>query len=208
MLYAACCLCIFFLMNYIVTLILITITTVSSLSAISTIKEYNIRVPLNTVRKSTNPLDILSELWNDPRPIGTVVRSNRTFVGKVKNDDGTLKDIPYCILSEKIQICGESFQILLYPRGRFVGDDNNLVNVSGPAAVYLRYLPKEYGNEIDITYKLRLVDSRNNVPLAITTSGGLPKSNNTWSSAMTFCSEVGEVMSSMFISYHKKLSTN
>lgn len=195
--------CIFFLMNYVVTLILITVTTVSCLSAISTTKNYKIRVPLNTVRKSTNPLDILSELWNDPRPIGAVVRSNRTFVGKVKNDDGILKDIPYCVLSDKFQIFGESFQILLYPRGRFVGDDNNLVNVSGPAAVYLRYLPKEYGNEIDITYRLRLVDSRNNVPLPIATSGGLPRSNNTWSSAMTFCSEAGEVMISIFISYHE-----
>jgi hypothetical protein len=192
-------------MYYIVTLILLTVTSVNTLSVISTKKEYNVKVPFKTVRDSSNPIDILSELWNDPRPIGTVIQSNRAFVGKVLNDDGIIRDIPYCILSDQFDICGENFQILLYPRGRFVDDDKNSLNVSGPAAAYLRYLPNKYGNEIDITYKLRLVDSRNNVPLPIMTSGGLPRSNYTWSSAMTFCNEVGETMDGhAFFKFYRK----
>jgi signal peptidase I len=54
----------------------------------------------------------------------------------------------------------------------------------------LRYLPKQYGDEVDIAWKLRLCTIDNDEPLSIITSGGLPKSNTTWSAAMTLCVEL------------------
>jgi len=69
--------------------------------------------------------------------------------------------------------------------------------VTGPASAYLRYLPKQYGDEIDIAWKLRLVDASGKEckPLTVATSGGLPKSEDTWTSAMTFCAEMEAVES-------------
>ncbi|KAL7481302.1 hypothetical protein ACHAW6_006986 [Cyclotella cf. meneghiniana] len=168
---------------------------------------YSFSVPLKTPRpKPTSLIDKFKELWNDPRPVTSLVASADS--SHVKTNE---YDVPYCVVSDKFDIDGESFQILLYPCGRFVGDsaltstvnDNNVV--SGPASAYLRYYPKRYGDEVDIAWKLRLSSYRQSLEddeirqkpiyLHVITSGGLPRSNNTWSAAMTFCSSTEAVES-------------
>ncbi len=161
---------------------------------------YTFSVPLTNPRpKPESFVDKFKELWNDPRPISAVLSDNdSSSVGTIDDEE-----IPYCIVSDEFNIDNEMFQILLYPRGRFVGSDNiTLANgssfIPGAASAYLRYLPEQYGNEVDIAWKLRLCgstiddDSGSTVitPLSITTSGGLPKSNTTWSAAMTLCTEL------------------
>lgn len=139
---------------------------------------------------------------------------------------GKSEEIPYCIISDEFEVESERFQVLLYPRGRFVRDysysstEGNAVGagmITGPASAYLRYLPRAYGDEIDIAWKLRLVDISgsedkggneddtvsnskakkisNGRSLSVATSGGLPKSPDTWSAAMTFCTEMEAVES-------------
>ena len=148
--------------------------------------------------------DKLKELWNDPRPISAVLldQDRSAVVGQIDNED-----IPYCIVSDEFQIDDEEFQILLYPRGRFIGRSSNTGKVkllsdsssyiAGSASAYLRYLPKQYGDEVDVAWKLRLCETKTNeeghtitTPLSIMTSGGMPKSNTTWSAAMTLCTEL------------------
>jgi signal peptidase I len=157
---------------------------------------FSFSVPLTNPRpKPESFVDKFKELWNDPRPISAVLSEDRSSVGKIENEE-----IPYCIVSDEFNIEDEMFQILLYPRGRFVGSGAYVSCssfITGSASAYLRYLPKQYGNELDVAWKLRLCGSKTdnkgtpiNTPLTIVTSGGLPKSNTTWSAAMTLCSEV------------------
>jgi signal peptidase I len=155
---------------------------------------YRFSVPLSNPRpKPQSFADKFKELWNDPRPISAVLTDtdSSSVVGRIGNTD-----VPYCIVSDEFNIDNEAFQILLYPRGRFVGSDDTTTTSSsssyipGSASAYLRYLPKQYGDEVDIAWKLRLCTIDNDEPLSIITSGGLPKSNTTWSAAMTLCVEL------------------
>ena len=152
------------------------------------------------------------QLWNDPRPvtslIGDALENSNNNDNNMENKD---VDIPYCIVSDTFVIQDQhTFRILLYPRGRFAGSSSSSSSTSsargtGPAAAYLRYIPDAYGDEVDISWKLRLVDTTANDGvtqqqseadgLPIMTSGGLPKSNTTWSAAMTFCSEWEDIES-------------
>lgn len=157
---------------------------------------YSFSVPLaNSRPKPESFVDKFKELWNDPRPISAVLSDkDSSSVGQIDNEE-----IPYCIVSDEFNIDGEMFQILLYPRGRFVGSDTASGDssvIAGSASAYLRYLPNQYGDELDISWKLRLCGSTTDdgtaitTPLSIATSGGLPKSNTTWSAAMTLCTEL------------------
>lgn len=162
-------------------------------------KVYSFSIPLKNARpKPESAWDNFVELWNDPRPVTSLIATkDRSFVGEQEQSN---QKIPYCIISDEFAIKEESFQILLYPRGRFVGDySSDSDGITGPASAYLRYLPKHYGDEIDIAWKLKLVaineDGVTKHPLSVATSGGLPKSNDTWSAAMTFCAELEAVES-------------
>ena len=166
---------------------------------------YTFSIPLQNKRpKPESFIETFKELWNDPRPVTSLISSNdRTNVGEIENDSGSMEDIPYCIISDEFEVENEKFQILLYPRNRFVGDSSSITTsegefIPGAASAYLRYLPKQYGDEIDIAWKLKLcskVNGDDKQTLSISTSGGLPKSNTTWSAAMTFCTEVESVES-------------
>jgi len=165
---------------------------------------FSFSVPLVNPRpKPDNIFATFGELWNDPRPIGSVISGkDRSYVGQTSTSTSTStsgeasasaspsSSIPYCIISDEFEIEKENyFQVLLYPRGRFVGSANDDSNItSGPAAAYLRYLPREYGDEIDIAWKLRLI-GKDGEALPISTSGGLPMSKDTYSTAMTMCTE-------------------
>eukprot|EP00980_Cylindrotheca_fusiformis_P005505 scaffold1170_cov122-Cylindrotheca_fusiformis.AAC.13 len=152
---------------------------------------------INARPKPESFVDSFLELWNDPRPVSSVFDGNRSMVGEQQMANGKLEEIPYCIVSNKFQVAGtEDFQILLYPRGRFVSSRGSAA-LGGPASAYLRYLPKNYGDEIDIAWTLQL-GIRNDTEvqvLPISTSGGLPRSSTTWSAAMTFCTEMEAVES-------------
>jgi len=116
----------------------------------------------------------LRELWDDPRPISSLV-----------TDSVSSDEVPYCIQSTRLHVptIHGRFVVLLYPRGRFGGRS------LGTAAAYLRYEPEELGDEADVLWTLRLVDARQPAAkktLPITTSGGLPRSQDTWSAGMTF----------------------
>ena len=148
---------------------------------------------------------------DDPRPISTLISTNdRSNVGTLREKNGSgevrLKEIPYCIISGEIDVEGSSFQILLYPRGRFVRETSSssnsgndvIISEQQPASAYLRYLPKRYGDEIDISWKLQLcskLSENDTTTLSVSTSGGLPRSNTTWSAGMTFCNELESVES-------------
>ncbi|CAJ1959646.1 unnamed protein product [Cylindrotheca closterium] len=164
---------------------------------------YSFSVPLINKRPKPESFgDKFIELWNDPRPVTSLVGNDRTTVGNRITSEGESEEIPYCILSEEFDIGTELFQILLYPRGRYVSGSGS---VGGIASAYLRYLPKEYGEELDVSWNLQLCVSKENTGaadgdddmeiLSISTSGGLPKSNTTWSAAMTFCHELEAVES-------------
>lgn len=166
-------------------------------------RSYGFSIPLINARpKPNNVFDTFVELWNDPRPVTSLI-GDRATVGTVttsatNNTRHTTNEseIPYCIISDEFEIEGQKFQILLYPRGRFVSSSNGpnggrLTSdyIPGPASAYLRYLPQTYGDEIDIAWKLQLLNTLDEKALPVATSGGLPKSNTTWSAAMTFCTE-------------------
>ncbi|KAL3933940.1 MAG: hypothetical protein SGBAC_010184 [Bacillariaceae sp.] len=170
---------------------------------------YSFSVPLVNKRpKPESFAEKFIELWNDPRPVTSLVGNDGTTVGNRMTSEGAVEEIPYCILSEEFSIGQEAFQILLYPRGRFVSGSGS---VGGIASAYLRYLPNEYGDEVDIAWNLQLClskdkdtttddgdddkDDDDDEILSISTSGGLPKSNTTWSAAMTFCHEMEAVES-------------
>lgn len=176
-------------------------------------------VPLLTERpEPTNFFGTLNQLWNDPRPVNQLIGDAINGGGADTQDDDSVTTtiIPYCILSDEFVIQERHrFRILLYPRGRFAGSSASSSSApidskrAGPAAAYLRYIPNEYGDEVDISWKLCLVDTRTNKDattttkatndnanaLPIMTSGGLPRSNTTWSAAMTFCSEWEDIES-------------
>ncbi|KAL9179624.1 hypothetical protein ACHAXT_008914 [Thalassiosira profunda] len=144
---------------------------------------YTFSVPLANERpKPESFVETFIELWNDPRPVSSLFADDRSIV-------------------DQIEVEGERFQILLYPRGRFVRDSSTDAKngvIFGAASAYLRYLPKKYGDEVDIAWKLRLcskVNGNDKTTLSVGTSGGLPRSDTTWSAAMTFCTEVEAVES-------------
>lgn len=177
-------------------------------------RSYTFSVPLvNAKPKPSNVFETFVELWNDPRPVTTSLLSNndRSSVGSIiresnGNDDGDTNDnnvenIPYCIISDKFEVESESFQVLLYPKGFTSSSTSSTLDelkdgsAMGYASAYLRYLPHSYGDEVDITWKLKLIDTRTSQALSVRTSGGLPRSSDTWSSGMTFCAETEAIES-------------
>lgn len=151
-------------------------------------------VPLITERPSPQTiLGTLNQLWNDPRPVTSLI-GDAVSTNKEEEEENDSTKIPYCLLSEEFTVDQKhQFRILLYPRGRYASSSNSASqnNNAGPAAAYLRYIPQQYGDEVDVAWKLRLVDTSTSTEntLHVMTSGGLPRSNTTWSAAMTFCSE-------------------
>lgn len=174
-------------------------------------RSYTFSVPLINARpKPSNPVETFVELWNDPRPVSALISNNdRSNVGSITREEeyegsndsfatvdnsevGVTENIPYCIISDEFVVESQRFQVLLYPRGRFVSSSvatTTQAEILGPASAYLRYLPNSYGDEVDISWTLKLVDTRTSTFLPVGTSGGLPKSDDTWSAAMTFCTE-------------------
>mmetsp|Transcript_33282 Transcript_33282/g.50199 ORF Transcript_33282/g.50199 Transcript_33282/m.50199 type:complete len:572 (+) Transcript_33282:163-1878(+) len=160
----------------------------SGLNSISTKKDFvaksnaKFSVPFIEARpKTQSPTEQFWSLWNDKRSVADLIRDSRI-------DENA---VPYCVMSEKFEVQGFRFQILLYPRGVFSSSSEDINSQAGkfPASAYLKFLPSEYGDEVDICWKLRLKDGQTGDLLPIETSGGLPKSNETWSAAMTFCTQ-------------------
>lgn len=162
-------------------------------------------VPLATERpKPKTAVATWIRLWNDPRPVSSLISDALASNGKAtaEQESSTAEssgEIPYCLLSEEFLIDNRhKFRISLFPRGRFAQQSENTYDAdsrAGPAAAYLRYVPDQYGDEVDVLWKLRLVDTRTNTSLPTMTSGGLPRSNTTWSAAMTFCAENEDIES-------------
>ena len=157
-------------------------------------------VPLIAERpKPKTALSTLDRLWNDPRPVTSLIRdaldSKTTADESESSSNGD--EISYCMLSDEFLVDNQHrFRISLFPRGRFAaGSSSSFKANNGPAAAYLRYFPDQYGDEVDVGWKLTLVDTRTNASLPIITSGGLPKSNTTWSAAMTFCADNEDIES-------------
>jgi len=151
-------------------------------------------VPLTIVRpEPTTKLAKLNQLWNDPRPITSLIRDALDS----KSPDNDNDSIPYCLLSDGFLVGNQHlFQISLFPRGRFAaGSSKDFKANKGPAAAYLKYYPNQYGDEVDIAWKLTLVDTLTNASLPVLSSGGLPRSNTTWSAAMTFCADNEDIES-------------
>ena len=201
---------VFFLTWIIISFSCHSLPAVKTISkATSTISTESFSVPLLIERPGPKTFfATLRQLWNDPRPVTSLIGDAIDKVNDNDDDDDTArgkpKAIPYCILSDEFEIQQRhKFRILLYPRGRFAGSSSSSTSspsLAGPAAAYLRYIPEKYGDEVDISWKLRLVDTRdkntnNEQALPIMTSGGLPRSNTTWSAAMTFCSEWEDIES-------------
>lgn len=160
---------------------------------------HRLTVPLETPRpRPAGFYGNLVELWNDPRPVSSLIStSDRSKVGS--GGDGAEAQVPYCIVSDEFAVEDESFRVLLYPRGRFGGS---------AASAYLRYIPRASGDEVDLAWKLTLVSRSGAInsgtasggetarrPLGVVTAGGLPRSNTTWSAAMTFATELESVES-------------
>ena len=162
-------------------------------SAASSATVHRLTIPLETPRPRPAGLYAnLVELWNDPRPVSSLISTpDRSKVGE---------EVPYCIVSDQFTVEGESFRVLLYPRGRFG---------RSTASAYLRYIPRRPGDEVDLAWKLTLVSKSEGIndnnstaggettrrPLGVITAGGLPRSNTTWSAAMTFATELESVES-------------
>ena len=161
---------------------------------------YTLDIPLRNIRPRPNsPLKKLQRLWNDPRPVGVAIMDS----GDREDEEEGM--IPYCIQSEVVELSpGFPFRVLLYPQGR--------LGQKYQASVYLSFEPKEYGDEIDLSWSLSLsshnngeenydespadhTDEKDCFLLPVMTSGGLPRSNTTWSSSMTFCHEAESVES-------------
>ena len=138
-----------------------------------------VSVPLANVRpKAESSSEQFWSLWNDKRSIVSLIRDG--------NGSNKESDVPYCIVSDEFEVEGGfRFQVLLYPRGVTSSTDQPLRGT--PASAYLSFLPSKYGEEVDVCWKLRLVDGETEEALPIATSGGLPRSKDTWSAAMTFC---------------------
>ena len=132
-------------------------------------------------QRDTNLKEKFESLWTDPRPISSLIRGG----GRNGNDGGG--GTPYCLSSAPFETLGCRFEVLLYPRGLLAG--SSAAPSSGDrASAYLRYLPDAPGDEIDVAWTLRLTDGRGGTAIPVETSGGLPRSADTWSSAMTLCS--------------------
>mmetsp|Transcript_2730 Transcript_2730/g.8024 ORF Transcript_2730/g.8024 Transcript_2730/m.8024 type:complete len:614 (-) Transcript_2730:90-1931(-) len=126
----------------------------------------------------------LDRLWNDPRPF------TEAFDGDVAigdNDVFTSETLPYRLTSGTFDIHNQTFECILYPRGILNRE------AVGSAAAYLRYHAASPGDEVDMDWTLRLINGRTGEALPLFTSGGLPRSNDTWSSAMTFTSNMERV---------------
>ena len=155
-----------------------------------------------------------NRLWMDPRPVTVVIReafgssgAGSSTIGQETTNTDTNKNtnnkIPYCVVSDEFVIQKQHrFRISLFPGGRQAAGATADPNPNANAAAYLQYIPNHPGDEVDVGWKLELVDKRTTPTstaststsslapaLAISTSGGLPRSNTTWSAAMTFCSE-------------------
>ena len=110
---------------------------------------YKFSIPLNNEHpKPKSFLAKLTELWKNPQPINSVIRSNRCSYVDTKEGSGTGNsgDFPYCIISDEFDV-GDSarFQVLLYPHGRFIGKDSPQTSngiMTGLAGTYLKYTPK------------------------------------------------------------------
>ncbi len=155
-------------------------------------------VPLVTERpEPTTAGATLNRLWNDPRPVTSLIRDALDSNSKSNDENIQGGEIPYCLVSDEFLVGGKHrFIVSLFPRGRFAaGSSTSFKANNGPAAAYLRYIPDKYGDEVDIGWKLKLVDTQTNTSLPIMTSGGLPRSNTTWSVAMTFCAENEDIES-------------
>lgn len=163
--------------------------------------EESFSVPLVTERPEPKTFSAtLNQLWNDPRPVTSLIGDALSKNEGSSNGDGDSDDgkIPYCLLSDEFLIDSKhKFRISLFPQGRFAAalSSSSSQQANGPAAAYLRYVPNQYGDEVDIGWKLRLVDTRTNESMPIMTSGGLPRSNTTWSAAMTFCADNEDIES-------------
>ena len=127
----------------------------------------------------------LDRLWNDPRPF------TEAFDDDVAETavDGmfTSETLPYRLTTGKFDVHNQTFECILYPRGILNRE------AVGSAAAYLRYHSANPGDEVDVDWTLRLIDGRTGEALPLFTSGGLPRSNDTWSSAMTFTSNMERV---------------
>lgn len=131
----------------------------------------------------------LERLWNDPRPVNEALLSSDAAddTDDVSNGIITADSLPYRLTTGTFALHNQTFEVILYPRGIL---DRESV---GMAAAYLRYHSANPGDEIDISWTLRLIDCQTGKPLPLFTSGGLPRSNDTWSSAMTFTSSLERV---------------
>lgn len=106
----------------------------SLLAPSATLTAETLSIPLINERPEPKTfLASLNQLWNDPRPVTSLVSDAINGV----SDDNKDNKIPYCILSDEFQVFSHKFRILLYPRGRFVGSTSE--GIAGPAAAYLRY---------------------------------------------------------------------
>lgn len=135
-----------------------------------------------TVKRRSKPTiwERLERLWSDPRPVWAL--GNDDDGGDhLETSDGTAA-LPYCLSTGEFEAAGCTFECLIYPRGILDRAD------VGNAAAYLKFKPQAPGEEADVRWTLKLVDGRTQKSLPIVTSGGLPRSNDTWSSAMTFTS--------------------
>jgi len=179
-------------------------------------------VPLR--ERETTFREDLESLWTDPRPVTDLIGGAFDNGGGASDSSDSSAEsggggggggaaVPYVLSSGPFEAAGCKFEVLLYPRGLLAksssssssggkGRDGVRVDPNAPASAYLRYLPDEYGDEIDAAWTLRLVDGRGDgdggvtvpVPLKVSTSGGLPRSRDTWSSAMTLCTLEEAVM--------------
>ena len=127
----------------------------------------------------------LDRLWNDPRPFTEAFDDDVAEAA----DDGifTSETLPYRLTTGTFDVHNQTFECILYPRGILNRE------AVGSAAAYLRYHAAYPGDEVDVDWTLRLIDGRTGEALPLFTSGGLPRSNDTWSSAMTFTSNMERV---------------
>ena len=127
----------------------------------------------------------LNRLWNDPRPFNEAFDDDAA----VMDDNGvfTAETLPYRLTTGTFDVHNQTFECILYPRGILNRED------VGSAAAYPRYHAASPGDEVDIGWTLRLINGRTGKALPLFTSGGLPRSNDTWSSAMTFTSNMERV---------------
>ena len=144
-------------------------------------------LPIRKVRpKAESSSEKFWSLWNDKRSVVSLIRDNANNKGGGEEENESGNNIPYCIVSDEFQSSeGFRFQVLLYPRGVTSSTDQPLRGT--PASAYLLFLPSEYGEEVDVIWKFRLINDETGESLPIASSGGLPKSKDTWSAAMTFC---------------------